>query len=141
MCITTIFAVYPALAEEQLIKVLKIQLMIFVAMMLITNKERLNWLVLTIALSIGFYGFKGGIFTIVHGGVYRVQGPAGTFIAGNNELGLGDGDDGAVALLLCTASSSPLAASMRFTRRWYLPRWPRSGRSRAARCWGWPRWA
>ena len=88
MCITTFFAAYPALAEEQLIKVLKIQLMIFVAMMLITSKERLNWLVLTIALSIGFYGFKGGIFTIINGGVHRVQGPPGTFIDGNNELGL-----------------------------------------------------
>jgi probable O-glycosylation ligase (exosortase A-associated) len=88
MCITTFFAVYPDLAEEQLIKVLKIQLMIFVAMTLITNKERLNWLVLTIALSIGFYGVKGGIFTIVGGGVNRVQGPPGTFIEGNNELGL-----------------------------------------------------
>lgn len=88
MVITTIFAVYPPLAQEQLVKVLKIQLMIFVAMMLITNKERLNALVLTIALSIGFFGFKGGIFTIVHGGVYRVQGPSMSFIAGNNELGL-----------------------------------------------------
>jgi len=88
MVITTIFAAYPELAQQQLIKVLKIQLMIFVAMMLITNKERLNTLVLTIALSIGFYGFKGGIFTIVHGGVYRVQGPYGSFIGGNNELGL-----------------------------------------------------
>jgi probable O-glycosylation ligase (exosortase A-associated) len=88
MITTTFFAIYPSLAEEQLIKVLKIQVMIFVGMMLITNKERLNWLVLTIALSIGFYGVKGGIFTIMHGGVHRVQGPPGTFIEGNNELGL-----------------------------------------------------
>ena len=88
MCITTVFAVYQTLAVDQLAKVLKIQLMIFVAMMLITDKERLNWLVLTIALSIGFYGFKGGIFTIVTGGVYRVQGPPATFLSGNNEVGL-----------------------------------------------------
>ena len=88
MCFTTIFAYFPDLAQEQLIKVLKIELMIFVGMMLINTKQKLNWLVLTIALSIGFYGVKGGIFTIVHGGVYRVQGPPGTFIDGNNELGL-----------------------------------------------------
>ena len=61
---------------------------IFVAMILINTKEKLNWLVLTIALSIGFYGVKGGVFTIVHGGAYRVQGPPGSFIDGNNELGL-----------------------------------------------------
>lgn len=88
MLITTIFAVYPTLAWAQFEKVIKIQLMIFVAMMLITTPERLKYLVWTIALSIAFYGVKGGIFTIVHGGVYRVEGPPGTFIAGNNELGL-----------------------------------------------------
>jgi probable O-glycosylation ligase (exosortase A-associated) len=88
MVITTVFAAYPALAQQQLLKVVKIQLMIFVALMLINDKERLNWLVLTIAMSIGFYGLKGGIFTILQGGIYRVQGPPGTFIGGNNEVGL-----------------------------------------------------
>jgi len=62
--------------------------MIFVAMMLITNRFRLHVLVWTIAVSIGFYGVKGGIFTIVHGGVHRVQGPEGSFFGGNNETGL-----------------------------------------------------
>lgn len=88
MLITTIFAVYPDLAWIQFEKVIKIQLMIFVAMMLITTPERLKFLVWTIALSLAFYGVKGGIFTILNGGVYRVQGPPGTFIGGNNELGL-----------------------------------------------------
>ncbi len=46
-----------------------------------------------IALSLGYYGIKGGIFTIVHGGAFRVQGPAGTFIGGNNEM--------ALALIMC----------------------------------------
>jgi probable O-glycosylation ligase (exosortase A-associated) len=88
MLITTSFAVYPQLAWAQFEKVAKIQLMIFVAMMLITTPERLKYLVWTIALSLAFYGVKGGIFTIVHGGVYRVQGPPGSFIGGNNEIGL-----------------------------------------------------
>lgn len=88
MVITTFNAVYPTLAWEQLEKVIKIQLMIFVGMVLITKPEQLLFLVWTISISIGVYGLKGGIFTIVHGGVYRVQGPPGTFIGGNNELGL-----------------------------------------------------
>ena len=88
MVVTTSFAVYPALAWVQFEKVIKIQLMIFVAMMLITTPQRLKLLVVTIALSLAFYGVKGGIFTILHGGVYRVQGPPGTFIGGNNEIGL-----------------------------------------------------
>jgi len=88
MVFTTFFALYPALAWPQLEKVLKIQLMIFVAMILITTRERLHLLVATIALSLAFYGVKGGIFTILHGGVHRVLGPPGTFISGNNEIGL-----------------------------------------------------
>lgn len=88
MTVTTFFAVRPEFAWLQLEKVAKIQFMIFVAMMLITNRYRLHVLVWTIAVSIGFYGVKGGIFTIVHGGVFRVQGPEGTFFGGNNETGL-----------------------------------------------------
>jgi len=88
MTITTIFAIFPPAAWEQWEKVAKIQLMIFVAMMLITTRERLHLLVWAIAVSIGFYGVKGGIFTIIHGGVHRVYGPSGTFIADNNSMGL-----------------------------------------------------
>lgn len=85
---TTFFAFYPQLAWEQWDKVMKIQIMTLLTAMLITNRKRLESLVWVIALSLAFYGVKGGIFTILHGGVYHVQGPATTFIAGNNELGL-----------------------------------------------------
>ena len=88
MVFTTFFAVYPSVAWLQLDKVTKILLMIFVAMMVINSPYRVKWLVAVIALSIGFYGVKGGIFTIMHGGVHRVQGPPGSFITGNNEMGL-----------------------------------------------------
>ena len=37
---------------------------------------------------LGFYGVKGGLFTIFGGGEYRVRGPEGSFIEGNNEIGL-----------------------------------------------------
>lgn len=88
MCITTTQALYPALAGLQLDKVLKIQLMIFVALMLMKGFQRIETLVWVAAASIGFYGLKGGVFTILRGGVYRVQGPPDTFIGGNNEIGL-----------------------------------------------------
>lgn len=88
MCITTLFAFYPDLAQEQLIKVLKIQVMIFVTPLLINTKERLRGLVWVIVGSLAFFGIKGGIFTILKGGVYHVYGPEGSFIAGNNELAL-----------------------------------------------------
>ncbi len=85
---TTFFAFYPDLAWEQWNKVLKIQIMTMLTAMLITDRKRLEGLVWVIALSLAFYGVKGGIFTIMRGGVYRVQGPETTFIAGNNEMGL-----------------------------------------------------
>lgn len=85
---TSFFAMYPEPAWEQWNKVVKIQIMTLVTAMLLTNRERLQGLIWIIALSLGYYGIKGGIFTIVHGGAFRVQGPAGTFMAGNNEIAL-----------------------------------------------------
>ncbi len=88
MLLTTIQSMYPVLAWPHLNEVWKIQLMIFVTMMLMQSKERINQLVWVIAMSLAFYGVKGGIFTIVHGGVYHVRGPEGSFIGGDNEMGL-----------------------------------------------------
>jgi len=45
--------------------------------------DRLIWV---ICISLGFYGVKGGIFTLLHGGIYSVNGPPNTMIEGNNEL-------------------------------------------------------
>lgn len=88
MAVTTFMAIYPALAWEQYVKVLKIQILTFMTIMLINSQNKLNALVWIIVLSLGFYGIKGGIFTIVHGGVYRVQGPLRSFIGGNNEIAM-----------------------------------------------------
>jgi probable O-glycosylation ligase (exosortase A-associated) len=88
MLLTTINAMYPFLAWLKLNQLWKILLMIYVTMMLMQSRERINQLVWVIALSIAFYGVKGGIFTIVHGGIYHVRGPEGSFIGGDNEMGL-----------------------------------------------------
>jgi probable O-glycosylation ligase (exosortase A-associated) len=88
MLTTTFFAFYSDLAWTQWGKVWKIQLMVFLTAMIIRERHQLHWMIWIIALSLGYYGVKGGIFTIVHGGVHRVQGPAGTFFGGNNEMAL-----------------------------------------------------
>ncbi|MDP2028642.1 MAG: putative O-glycosylation ligase, exosortase A system-associated [Thiobacillus sp.] len=88
MLITNFFAFYPDLAWVQWNKVWKIQLMVFLVAMMIKDRYQIHWMIWVIALSLGYYGVKGGIFTIVHGGQFRVQGPAGTFIGGNNEMAL-----------------------------------------------------
>ena len=88
MGLTTTQAFYVNFATEQYIKVIKIQILTVMTLLMLTSKEKVHLFVWVIALSLGFYGIKGGIFTIVNGGSYRVQGPAGTFIGGNNELAL-----------------------------------------------------
>jgi len=69
-------------------KVMKIDFMILVALVLLHSRKHIMTLVWVLVFSLGFYGAKGGLFTIVNGGVYRVWGPEGTFIEGNNELAL-----------------------------------------------------
>lgn len=81
------FSVFVESSTAMLIKVSKIWILVFVTLSLINTREKLDWLVLTLVVSLGFYGVKGGIFTILTGGNYRVWGPGG-FVEGNNELAL-----------------------------------------------------
>lgn len=86
--ITTFFAWVPDDAWAQWDKVMKIFLFTFVTMMLIYGRERIRALVVVIALSLGFFGVKGGIFVLTTGGHNQVLGPPGSFIGGNTSLGL-----------------------------------------------------
>ncbi len=88
MVVTTFFAFYPESAWLQLEKVIKIQVMTFVTLMLMINRERIELLILVIVVSLGLYGVKGGLFTLATGGNYHVYGPAGTFIGDNNAIGM-----------------------------------------------------
>ena len=88
MNVSTVFSLYPADAFLQWNKVMKIMLMTLVVIMLIRTEDHIRWLIWIIVISIGYYGVKGGIFTIIGGGVDMVLGPEGTFIGGNNEIAL-----------------------------------------------------
>ncbi|EGV28254.1 wzy family polymerase, exosortase system type 1 associated [Thiorhodococcus drewsii AZ1] len=87
-CITTIFALNPLGAQEELERFIKIQLFIFITIAAMSDRQKLYGLVWVIVLSIGFYGAKGGLFTILTGGHHQVLGPAGTFIGDNNTMAL-----------------------------------------------------
>jgi probable O-glycosylation ligase (exosortase A-associated) len=86
--ITYPFSIYPEASFEMWTKVLKINLMIVVTIAMLQSRKHLEALVWVLVLSLGYYGVKGGIFTLLTGGVHRVQGPAASYITGNNELGL-----------------------------------------------------
>ncbi len=89
MLISTIFAMYPDDAWEQWLKIIKIQFVVFLTLFALLDREKIHALIWVIVISIGFYGFKGGIFTLTTGGgESHVLGPSGGFIAGNTEIGL-----------------------------------------------------
>lgn len=106
--VTTIFAFNSDDAMNSLIKFSKIQVMIAVILIMARDRKRINTLVWVIALSIGFYGVKGGLFTILNGGQYQVLGPPGSFISETNEM--------AAALVM----TIPLVRYLQLqaTRRW-----------------------
>lgn len=88
MGMTTFFAFYPGDSMDQLVKVLKIQIMTFIAAAVLYKHLHIRLFIWVNVLSLGFYGFKGGLYTIATAGGGRVWGPPGGFIQGNNELAL-----------------------------------------------------
>lgn len=87
VCITFLFSFDQRGSADMLGKVLKIDFMILVALVLLHSKQHIVALVWVLVLSLGYFGVKGGVFTLATGGSYRVWGPGG-FIGGNNEIAL-----------------------------------------------------
>jgi probable O-glycosylation ligase (exosortase A-associated) len=86
--VTTVFALDPEAAAYDWSRWWKINLASFFTLLVMQRRERLHLLAWVIVISLGFYGVKGGLFTILTGGGYRVWGPPGSFIEENNALGL-----------------------------------------------------
>ncbi len=59
------------------------------ALVFLQDRARLRSLALVLALSIGFFGLKGGLWALMEGGTNRVEAPQGSFIGGNTGLALG----------------------------------------------------
>jgi probable O-glycosylation ligase (exosortase A-associated) len=87
MSFTTIFA-SNVLALDMWQRVISIQVSIILTLMLISERTQLRWLVWVITVSLGFYGLKGGVHTILTGGGGHVLGPPNSFIEDNNALAL-----------------------------------------------------
>jgi probable O-glycosylation ligase (exosortase A-associated) len=60
--------------------------MALIATAVIQERKHIHVFLWTLILSLGFYGVKGGLFTIASGGGSRVWGPPDSLINGNNEL-------------------------------------------------------
>lgn len=83
-----VIAVYPEDAWVLFDPIWKTFLMVFVSLLLLQDPQRLRALVLVIALSIGYFGLKGGVWAVLTGGQYRVMGPPESALGDNNAIAL-----------------------------------------------------
>ena len=88
MSLTVPFSFYLEESLRLWNRVLKIDLMVLAALLVLYSRKHIVALVWVLVVSLGVYGVKGGIFTLATGGGYRVWGPSGSYIEGNNELAL-----------------------------------------------------
>lgn len=88
MLFTSFFALVPDRAWPMFERTVKVQIGTLMALILLYKREHVLALIWILALSIGFYAIKGGIFTIATLGQYRVWGPEDSFIADNNAFAL-----------------------------------------------------
>ncbi len=86
MAITSLFAMHSENAWLRFEGILKVQIMCLLTLALLTSERRVHAFLAVIILSLSFYGLKGGIFTVLSGGVNRVWGPVGTILGDNNQL-------------------------------------------------------
>jgi putative inorganic carbon (hco3(-)) transporter len=89
MSVTSLFALAnPEKIFNMWSHVAKIHLMLLVTLMLIRGREHIDQLVWVMVVSFGYFGLKGGVFTVLTGGENRVWGAQGSIIEGNNECAL-----------------------------------------------------
>lgn len=86
--VTTILAQDPSASYDYLLRYLKALSVVAITLILFKDRDRIHKMIWVIVISIGFYGFKGGIFTLFSGSGGLVWGPVDSFIAGNNELAI-----------------------------------------------------
>ncbi len=86
--LSTFQALYPLDAWDYLSRVSKILLMTFVSLLLLQDEKKLRAFVWVIALSLGYFGLKGGLWALATGGHAQVLGPPDSFIGDNTGIGL-----------------------------------------------------
>jgi probable O-glycosylation ligase (exosortase A-associated) len=92
LCITMTTAMAiasPDAAWAKYSQVSKVVLGLLLTSFLLTDRWRIHALVWVMVISIGYFGVRGGIFSLLTGGSYRVWGPPSTMIEDNNHLAAG----------------------------------------------------
>lgn len=89
LCLTTLFAFEADRASDYLTRVAKTFLMTGVMLLGLRTRRHVELIIWSLVISLGFYGVKGGLFTLATGGAFHVNGPPGSVMEGNNALGVG----------------------------------------------------
>lgn len=88
MTINTPFAAEPEYSWIFWDRTMRIFALIFMVFFLFTTKARIHGMIWVLVISLGFYGVKGGVFTILGGGHAIVYGPEESIYRDNNQLAL-----------------------------------------------------
>jgi putative inorganic carbon (hco3(-)) transporter len=87
MTVTLIFSLELESAFGRWTDVMKMFIIVLITASVLQGRKHAEWLVWVIVVSVGFYGVKGGLFTILTGGESRVWGPPGrSYISDNNAI-------------------------------------------------------
>lgn len=111
ICVTQAFAIFPEPSIPMLSRVLKIYLLTVVAMCVIVTPKQIRSMVWVMTLSILVLSAKGGLFTLLSAGAYRVWGPPESFIEDNNSF--------ALAALMVVPLTIFLAGEIRERHKWW----------------------
>ncbi len=87
-CLSTVFGIDWNYSYDMWLKFSKVLVLAYVVYAMLGTEQRLIAFMKVMVISIGFYGFKGGLFTIITGGGYHVLGPINSFFADNNGMAL-----------------------------------------------------
>jgi putative inorganic carbon (HCO3(-)) transporter len=110
-CVSTYFGLNRPHSLPLLDRTLKTVILALAVAMLANSRARLQAVIWSLVISIGYYGAKGGLFTLFSGGQNHVLGPSASMIEDNNSLGL------ALVVLM------PLMVYLRLTSKRAIVRW------------------
>ncbi len=86
--LTTFTALYPENARVEWFDVCKIFIMVLLTMLIVNTRKKLIYFILSIIVFVGFLSVKGAVFSILTGGKWLLWGPAQSYLADNNFVGV-----------------------------------------------------
>jgi probable O-glycosylation ligase (exosortase A-associated) len=112
--LSTLFGLEPERAREDLVRMVKIVVMVLLSTLIIDTPRRLHLLLQVMSLSLGIYAVKVGLFFVRTGGTGMVFGPEETFLEANNAIGVALAMNVAFLVYLARLEPRPwLARAMR----------------------------